>query len=142
MDLTDCSRCALHQALRFARRFKAKLTLLYVAETKLAGSEFARNKLAPVESELRQIGRRHLASIKREEIPAGLTCESMVRAGRPDQEILEVAHTTHADLIVVATHSRDSQPGHLGSTAAGVIASAPCPVVVVPVEERGVPFFV
>jgi len=44
-------------------------------------------------------------------------------------------------LIMMATHSKDSLQGQLGATASRVASFATCPVVLVPVKEVCVPFF-
>ena len=141
VDFSDCSRCAVHEALRLARSFKAKLILLYVAETVPAGADLGASHLPQVESELREMGRKQLARLRRKEIPDQVTVALVVRAGRPEVEILDEARSRGADLIVMATHSHDSPPGHLGSTAERVVRAASCPVVLVPVHEKCVPFF-
>jgi universal stress protein A len=67
---------------------------------------------------------------------AGIRCESMTLVGRADQQIVERARTTAADLIIMGTHGR-SGLAHaiLGSNAARVVQHAPCPVLIVPKRD-------
>jgi universal stress protein A len=64
---------------------------------------------------------------------AGVSCESATLVGRADQEIVERARATSADLIVMGTHGRSGLThAILGSNAARVVQHAPCPVLIVP----------
>lgn len=56
--------------------------------------------------------------------------------------ILAVAGDVKPAMIVMAAHGKDSKRGQLGRTAERVAAMAPCPVLLVPVNERCVPFFI
>jgi nucleotide-binding universal stress UspA family protein len=54
-----------------------------------------------------------------------------IRAGRPVDQICEVASEIQADLIVLSTHGRTGwERAFLGSTAEKVIRHSPCPVLV------------
>jgi len=63
---------------------------------------------------------------------AGLTVQTVVRAGDPRREIIAAVKAVGADLIVLSTHGRGGV-GRLvyGSVADPVIRAAPCPVLVV-----------
>jgi hypothetical protein len=53
---------------------------------------------------------------------------------RPGRKLVEVAHTVHADLLVLAGHGPASVlPGSAGQY---VLRKAPCPVLVVPDADR------
>ncbi len=61
----------------------------------------------------------------------GPTIHKQVRSGSPAQEIVRAAEDLNADLIAMAAGSRGlSRTILLGSTAARVQHSAPCPVLV------------
>lgn len=141
IDFSDCSRAALGCAVWLARPLKARLILLYVAETAPAGSEFGANHSGEFEADLRRMAKKQLGKL-RQEIPKEMASQVVIRAGRADAEILEVASSLQADLIVMATHSKCSQPGQLGTTAGRVASIAECPVLLVPVHELAVPFFI
>lgn len=141
IDFSDSSRCALHHAVSFAKPLRAALVLLYVAETNPPGAELGSNRSADLEMDLRRIAKRELARLRTEEIPVDVKSQSVIRAGRADTEILDVAKSLKADLILMSTHSKCSQEGQLGSTAGRVASLASCPVLLVPVQKLSVPFF-
>ena len=94
-----------------------------------------------VESDLRTIGCRQLARLRRQLIPPSIKTQTLVRSGRSDVEILKAAGELKADLIVMAAHSFGNPTGQLGSTTQSVARGAACPVLLVPVAEKCVPFF-
>ena len=141
IDFSDCSRAALRYAVQTAARLEAALFLLYVAETNPAGWQFEPRHLPDLEADLRHLAREKLAQLIKEEIPDATASEALIRAGRPDAEILEVAKRLKVELIVMATHSNDSHQGQLGTTAGRVASLATCPVLLVPLKEACVPFF-
>jgi nucleotide-binding universal stress UspA family protein len=66
----------------------------------------------------------------------GIPMEIHVSVGAPDDVIVQIAQDKQANLIVVGSHGRTGLKRLLmGSTAARVIGSAPCPVLVV--KRRG-----
>src|ERR1043166_2467799 len=141
LDFSDHSCTALRWALGLAHQTSARLILLYVAETNPAGSEFGANHLPQLEADLRKIGRKQLARIKKAEIPSCVSCQSLIRAGKADDEIVDAAKALKADLIVMATHSQGSKQGQLGSTCERVARFAHCPILLVPAHPSPVPFF-
>ena len=62
---------------------------------------------------------------------AGADVEAIIRGGHPPSEIIAVAESKGADLIVVASHRPDWHDYLLGSTAARVVRHAKCSVLVV-----------
>jgi nucleotide-binding universal stress UspA family protein len=62
----------------------------------------------------------------------GLAAEPLVLRGVPYAAIAEAARSVGADLVVLGTHGRTGvQRLLLGSVAAKVISTAPCPVLTV-----------
>lgn len=51
--------------------------------------------------------------------------------GTPKDQILKLADTIQADLIIIASHRPDMTTYLLGSNAAAVVRHAKCPVLVV-----------
>ena len=141
IDFSDCSRGALRYALSLARQAKAELILLYVAEVAVPGSEFGPVHLPKLESDLRQIGKKELAKLIKQEIHDEVRTKALVQSGRSDLEIVAAANNLKVDLIVMATHGYDRRLDQLGSTAEQVVRRAPCPVLLVPVQECCLPFF-
>jgi hypothetical protein len=68
---------------------------------------------------------------------AEVSVSHVLHTGVPDEEIVELARTSHADLIVLGTHGRTGLARLLmGSTAERVVRHACCPVMVVRQFER------
>ena len=62
----------------------------------------------------------------------GATVRPIIRTGAPAEQIVELATTEHADLVVMGTHGRGGMSRVLlGSVADRVIRLAPCPVLTV-----------
>lgn len=57
--------------------------------------------------------------------------------GNPEQEIVEIARSWGADLIVVGSHGRGFWGRLLGSVSDGVLHHAPCSVLVVRHAQEG-----
>ena len=74
-----------------------------------------------------------LRDFVRRHAPAGITVESVVRAGDAAEEIVIEAREWQADLVALGTHGH-SGLRHLlvGSVAEAVVRDAPCNVLVVP----------
>lgn len=69
-------------------------------------------------------------------LPGGTAAALMLRSGSPSAAIIDAAREWKADVIVIGTHGRSGfKRLALGSVAEGVVREAPCPVLVVPVEE-------
>jgi universal stress protein A len=137
-DFSDPSEEALKTAMAFGQTFGALLDLVHVAVE-------ATYPLPPpidVASLPLDIGpalERAAEGLAVEEArvrAAGIRCESATLVGRADQEIVERARTTAADLIIMGTHGR-SGLAHviLGSNAARVVQHAPCPVLIIPKRD-------
>lgn len=72
-----------------------------------------------------------VAVLKTELADASATITTEVLKGSPEQEIVELAKTWRADLIVVGSHGRGFWGRLLGSVSDGVVHHSPCSVLVV-----------
>jgi nucleotide-binding universal stress UspA family protein len=131
-DFSDASREALLEARKFAEKFGARLTLLYVVEPPV----YPEIIYAPLITESEQIVsacQEKLNQITRQNrIPPRLIQQTLVRTGSPALEIADAARTLKVDLIVISTHGRSGLArAFMGSTAERVVRHAPCPVLVV-----------
>ncbi len=69
-------------------------------------------------------------------LPGALVTTVVVRRGRPEEEIVTYAREHSADPIVLGRRQRSSRERlHIGSTTSAVIALAPGPVLVVPLDH-------
>ncbi|HEX2201936.1 MAG TPA: universal stress protein [Longimicrobium sp.] len=119
-DLDASSASALRTAARLATLAEAGLHLLHVADPPVAGGE----------SKLREwFG---------ETAPDAPGLESaQVAGGTPAEAIVDRAARVDADVVILGPHRRGTgQTGALGSTAASVVRTAPCPCLVTATELR------
>lgn len=137
IDFSDCSRKALAYAVPFARQFGASLTLLYVVQMNYAVGEFGAIDFPVPENEIRANAEKELAKLVASAVEEPLPTETLVRVGRPVQEIIATARERDIDLIIMSTH------GHtgikhllLGSVTENVVRYAPCPVLTVREHEH------
>lgn len=119
-DLDESSPSALLTAARLATLAEAGLHLVHVADRPAVGDE----------------GR--LRELFEKSAPDAPGLESAcVVYGRPVQSILDRAAAVDADVVILGPHRRGSgQTGELGSTAASLVRTAPCPCLVTTTELR------
>jgi len=114
-DGSQYSAAAWEEALRLAAYFGAALIAATVAPDKEADEALEITRTLRARAEQR-----------------GLTLDTMVLRGRPDEAIVSAARFKEADLIVLGSHGRTGLARLLvGSVAERVIGQAPCPVLVV-----------
>jgi universal stress protein A len=134
IDFSACSRRALLYALSFARQFGAQLLLVHVVEPMIVPENLlmAVPELPEAGGNLLGEAQERLAQLARKEIPAEVKFDTVVRVGRPYQELIEAAKAGDVDLIVIATHGYTGlKHVFLGSTAERVVRHASCPVLTV-----------
>ena len=131
-DFSETSEVAVKYGIALARVFNATLYLLHVIDEgsghEMATAALPLGLLDGIENDPR--GR--LRNILTEQEEKQLGSEYVLRAGRPDVEIVRYATERNVDLIVMGTHGR-SRLAHLlmGSVAEEVVRRAPCPVLTV-----------
>jgi len=132
VDDSVVAAIAFDTGVALARALQAELALVHVVDPAAAAvgvdlpSTLALEPITRVEAE------RMLAVFAAR---AALTPapREFVRVGRPAAEIVAVANEWPADLVVIGSHSKGViRRALLGSAAAGVVAHARCPVLVVP----------
>jgi nucleotide-binding universal stress UspA family protein len=137
VDFSEESKRALQYATRFAEQFGSVVDLIYVIEStgRLKGSQFIRPGLnvGAAATELRG----KLAQLAREEVEELAPVFPHVESGKASEEIVGLARSRGADLIVISTHGRTGMKHVLlGNVAEAVLRTAPCPVLVVRKHER------
>lgn len=134
IDFSVHSKNALRYAIPFAERFGASLSLIYVIEPTIYPADlgFGQVVMPGVEEELRSKSEDELKNIIETEIGKRVSATSVVRTGKPHQEILKEAKEENADLIILATHGHTGVEQILfGSTAMRVVRLAECPVMTI-----------
>lgn len=119
-DLDASSASALRTAARLAALAGARLHLVHVADHTVSGGE----------SRLRELLR-----VTAPDAP-GIESAQIVR-GMPAEAIVDWAARVDADVVILGPHRRGTgQAGELGSTAASIVRTAPCPCLVTATELR------
>jgi len=127
-DFSDQSEQALEYAVSLATEYGCELTILHVLED-LAGSADVENEIAKVKESLEKC--------ISPETRRNCKTKTLVRIGRPYQQILELALESRTDLIVMGVRGRNAlDVAVFGSTTYRVVQLGPCPVLVVHVRER------
>lgn len=137
-DLKERADLAIKKAVQIAHQFGSKITLLNIHEEFMDKEEreMLRVSVTKMKEKYRQVA---LAS--KEEMKAvihrlhadDIEVEYLLRKGKPQEVIGEVAEQLGTDLIVICTDARDNVMDFVaGTITEHVINAAPCPVLVVP----------
>ena len=143
-DFSDRSLPALHAAAAEARRRGSALHLLHAFDIGLFTLGRAPAAAMPYLADRSSIaleGLDHLRTLAKERLDATLRDDHSPGAtaiidGSAEDVIVQYAESVGAELVVVGTHGRSGLARlTLGSTAASVIESAPCAVLVVRLSD-------
>jgi universal stress protein A len=130
VDFSELSVAALPQARLFAKNFRAELILLHVIETYPIDYVVGLPESKQLHASLAERARRELQKLTVHLL--GLKPRSLVRWGKPFQEIVSAAQELDVDMIVLTTHGHTGlKHVYLGSTAERIVRHAHCPVLVV-----------
>ena len=134
-DLSDPSLQAIRAAHDLAVKFGSKVLMTCVVEDPLLPSAFAEfmpESLPGIVEQARTEAAKKLEAMASGLIDDGLDVEIEVPKGVAHREIVDLAQSRGADLIVMATHGRGAIAHALvGSTTERVLRHAPCAVWVV-----------
>ena len=134
-DFSKTSSEALVSAINVAKTNRASLTILHahvpivplVPEQYIESGNWDR-----VDTETRRWAEGQVAKLGEKARKAGVRASAIMVTGDPARQIVRMARSKRADLIVVGTHGRRGfSKFFLGSVAERVIATAPCPVMTV-----------
>lgn len=140
-DFSDFSRRALAHAVALGRWYEADVTLAHVVPFVPSTATFPPGvsplTLEPID---RERILEELSCFAAPVAAAGLRSDVVVRDGNAAGEILDLAKTLPADLVVMGTHGRGGfERLVLGSVAEKVLRKAPCPVLTVPPPAEEAP---
>jgi nucleotide-binding universal stress UspA family protein len=134
IDGSDTAMEAGKLAIQIAAMHKVQITFLCVVD-RIVAENIAGATARSVEEtcqELEQKGHHYLDYLSRLARTRGLQASQVILRGIPHREIADLARERSVDLIVIGKVGRHgAQRIHIGSVAERVIASAPCPVMVV-----------
>jgi nucleotide-binding universal stress UspA family protein len=146
-DFSPNAQLAFERATDLARQLGAGLYVLHVTESSPMRTAIQANVFVPGSTDaslkanvLELLGSR-LSEFVAGRQPGDPLLEQAIMSGEPVEQILEVARSIHADLIVLGmrgTSWREKmQTALFGSVAERVLRQSPCPVVVVrPPSDR------
>jgi len=121
-DLTEVSNKVFDHGVSIAQDYDAGLTLLHVLK----------DIPPPGYVEDAAVAYRQLGELVSSQAKPSCKITAEVRCGKPYREIDRFAHDSHADLVIMAVHGRNSvNDAVFGSTSYRVIRSAACPVLAV-----------
>ena len=140
-DLKPRALIGLEKAVQIAHQFNAKVTMLNVHDEFMNERE---REMLRVSFESLKDKYAHTAIASRDQMRAAIRqlhaedirVDYILREGKPEKKIVEVAKKRDADLIVMVTDGRDSIKDFVtGTITEHVINSAPCPVLVIPYKK-------
>jgi nucleotide-binding universal stress UspA family protein len=139
-DFSAASRPAFERALALARTNRASLTILHViapfAPT-LGEGYVSPRTWESIEGQVRAQAQSQLAKLVARARKAGGRATSLLVEGPAADRIARAARARRADLVVMGTHGRSGLARLvIGSVAARVVGSAPCPVLTVRARRR------
>lgn len=141
-DFSWGSNVATRAAVQLAERLQAKVRLLHVLECPPvfayapigdgAAMEWSKNE------ETLARGKEQLETERAGLSPkVDIECQAVLGLGNTGGDIVKVAESTQADMIVMATHGRTGFAHALiGSIAERVVRTAPCPVLTLKAPEQ------
>jgi universal stress protein A len=132
VDFADCSKAALQYAAFLAEGFGATLTLVHAVEPYIYPEDLSAG-FTIEELDARWISRqKEKLEVLLQTIKQGIPASVVVTMGTAWNQIIAMAKSWNADMIVIGTHGRVGLKHMLmGSTAEQVVRHAACPVMVV-----------
>ncbi len=143
IDFSDYSKNALRYSVNFAKRFSAKMYLVYVIEPMIYPADFSMGQIAvPTgDVDMSERAKGELETLAKNEIQNSIESEIIIKSGKPFMEIIDTASEKDIDLIIIATHGHTGMEHLLfGSTAEKVVRKAPCPVLTIREPIKGFKF--
>ena len=143
IDFSDYSKGALKYAVEIAKKFNAKMYLIYVIEPVVYPSDFSMGQVSipAVDHDSFNRSKDELKKLAEMEIDSNIEVEVIIKSGKPFVEINESASEKDIDLIIIATHGHTGVEHLLfGSTAEKVVRKAPCPVLTLREPIKGFRF--
>lgn len=134
-DFSRASGAALAKAVAMAKVNRAELRLVHVLTPvmPIVGDGYVSPKTyEEIEASTKAAGEKQLAALVRKARTSGVRVKALLTDGVPHEQILRIAKSKRADLLVLGTHGRTGfAKFFLGSIAGRVVALSPCPVLTV-----------
>lgn len=134
-DFSRASRPAFDRAVALAKQDRAELLLVHVMvpPAPFVGDGYVSPKTyEDLEAAARRSAESHMKAALARAKKAGVRATALLVEGMPFDQIVRIAKSKRADLIVIGTHGRTGfSRFFLGSVAERVVQLAPCPVLTV-----------
>ncbi len=134
IDFSECSEKVFPYAFDMAKKFDAKLYLLFVATdiSHLTMLAIPRDRLVDTANEIARAGEDKMRAFCDKNLADFPNLETKVLIGDPAEEIVKFADEQAVDLIITSTHGRKGLDQTLmGSVADRVVKNATVPVLTV-----------
>jgi nucleotide-binding universal stress UspA family protein len=139
VDFSPITDEVIDTAVDFARAFNGRVILVHVVQPPVVTSEFALPAEVLQEAMVvgEKAGREKLNSLREQISNAGFSTDVKVLQGPPSSLIVDEAHNSGADYIIMGSHGHGKLYDLLvGSTASGVMKKARCGVILLPPAGR------
>ena len=134
-DFSLVSAAAFARAVELAKANRAKLLVMHavmLSTPPLGGPYIPPPTWDRIEAAMHAAATKQVGALVAKARRAGVRAAGLVVAGSPYEVIARAARSKRADMLVLGTHGRTGLPRFfLGSVAARVVATAPCPVLTV-----------
>jgi nucleotide-binding universal stress UspA family protein len=132
LDLTPCSREAVHTAIGYAQRLRARILLLHVIDVSLDFLNAARADVQRIEQDIRQQATHEFNWAMSMFRDSGVRFETMIVEGLPGHKIVNLAQDRNVLLIIMGRHPapRTWSLFHR-QTVKEVLSKAECEIIVV-----------
>lgn len=128
-DGSAYSQGAIREAISFSKICSSKLYVMSVVNV-IADGETSTQQ---AEDEMEAEAQKHLDAVKAQALKDGVTCDTFISYGEPDQNIVDEAAKKSIDLIFIGRRGTTGLKKLLmGEVASKVIGQANCKVIVVP----------
>jgi len=132
-DFSGASRAAFRKAIEMAKSSHAELLLVHVLSpiVPVAGEGYVSPKIYnEIAASTRAWAQKQLDSLLARVKKARVRAKGFLLEGVPHEQIVRFAKSKRVDLVVMGTHGRTGLARlFVGSVAARVVATAPCPVL-------------
>ena len=139
-DFSEPAYEGLKAAVELCTQFSAEMLLVHVVAPLPAmhgGMEPTGFHLPTVLGEIQLAAKNALEDIRCEKIPADVRVRTFVINGRPAHEIVKLAESENADMIVISSHGESGWHRFVfGSVADKVVRHAECPVLTIRAPEQ------
>jgi nucleotide-binding universal stress UspA family protein len=134
-DFSTASAAAFAKAIEMAKAGRGELLLVHVMNPVMPvpGDGYISPKVYDeIAASTKAWGQKQLAKRLVKAKAAGVRAKGFLLEGVPHEQIVRIAKSRRADLVVMGTHGRSGLAKlFIGSVASRVVSAAPCPVLTV-----------